>query len=409
MSLETYIARRYFSSGRFFTTVSTWMTIVGVTLGVAVVCIVMSAHNGFESEIRTRLLGTTSHVSVFAHSGFLIENYDEIVDRIEEVDGVVAASPFIFYKAAISSETAGDGIVIRGVDLAREERTANIEGAITAGDYSFESIVTEDNDTIPGILLGSELASRLHVFLGESVVLYSLRGEDLKKHTRPRVAQYHVSGIFETGMYEFDGQLAYISLQSAQDLFRTGDAVTAIHMKLEDVFAADTLAPVVDKALDYGFEVVPWNVLHRNLFSWIEFERMILFLGFVLIILVAAFSIIATLVMLTMEKRAEIGILKTMGTTPGSITAIFVYNGVGIGVIGVFAGWCLAYLVGSLQNTFHFFALPADIYFISYLPVDMHLIDFLATGVVTLLICLLVALYPAFQAARLSVVSVLRE
>jgi lipoprotein-releasing system permease protein len=385
------------------------MTIIGVTLGVAVVCVVMSAHNGFESEIRNRLLGTTSHISVFAHSGFLIENYDEVIEKIETVDGVLAASAFIFYKAAVSSGSAGDGIVVRGIDLDKERRTASIAGSMSVGEYTFEPIVDEDSDTIPGILLGRELASRLQAFLGESIWLYSLRGEDLQKRTRPRVARFHVSGIFETGMYEFDGQLAYISLESAQRLFRTGDAVTAIHMKLDDIYAADSLSLVIDQTLDYGYEVVPWNILHKNLFSWIEFERLFLFFGFVLIILVAAFSIIATLVMLTMEKRAEIGILKTMGTTPLSIGAIFVLNGVGVGAIGVLAGWGLAYLAAYLQNTFRFFSLPPDIYFISYLPIDIHWLDFAATGVVTLLICFLVALYPATQAARLSVVSVLRE
>ncbi len=385
------------------------MTIVGVTLGVAVVCIVMSAHNGFESEIRNRLLGTTSHISLFAHSGLLIENYDEAIDTIETVEGVVAASPFVFYKAAISSETAGDGIVVRGISLDQEEKTSSIAGSIKAGDYSFEPTFDDEGDSIPGILLGSELAGRLQVFLGDPVVLYSLRGDDLRKRTRPRIARFNVTGIFETGMYEFDGQLAYISLESAQELFRIGNTVTAIHLKLDDIYKSDSLSIVLDKKLDYAYEVIPWNILHKNLFSWIEFERIFLFFGFVLIILVAAFSIIATLVMLTMEKRAEIGILKTMGSTPGSIAAIFVYNGVGIGLIGVFVGWILAVLVAYLQNTFHFFSLPADIYFISYLPIDIHWLDFLATGVVTLLICFLVALYPAYQASRLSVVSVLRE
>ncbi|MCP4684957.1 MAG: hypothetical protein GY867_05845, partial [bacterium] len=195
MSFETYIARRYFRSGRFFVSVSTWFTIAGVTLGVAVVCFVMSMHNGFESEIRARLLGTTSHITVFPIRGGFISEYQQLVDRLEQFDHVVAASPFVYYKAAVSSPSAGDGIIVRGIDLEQERRSANIGSSIISGEYSFEPTVIQD-DTIPGILLGSGLASRLGVFIGDPVVLYSMRGEELRRSIRPRIAQFHVSGVF---------------------------------------------------------------------------------------------------------------------------------------------------------------------------------------------------------------------
>jgi len=408
MSFESFIARRYFKSGRYFTSIATWITLTGVTLGVAVVCFVMSMHNGFESEIRTRLLGTTSHITVFPLQGYLIENYRELVKQIEEIDGVVAASPFIYYKAAISSASEGDGIIVRGIDLEMEQQTANIARNMVVGDYTFEPVVDE-NDSIPGILLGSGLAERLGVFLGESVVLYSLKGEDLNGNTRPRVAKFYLAGIFETGMYEFDSQLAYLSLASAQKLFKTGDAVTAVHLKLDDIYQSSTIAPVIDSVLERKYDVVPWNVLHKNLFSWIAIEKKILFLGFILIVLVAAFSIISTMVMQTMEKRSEIGIMKTLGATPAAIRRIFVYNGLLISFLGVVFGWLLALLVAYLQNTYQLISLPPDIYFISYLPIEAHLFDFLQAGVVTMLICFVATLYPASQAAHLSVVDVLRH
>ncbi|MBN1213770.1 MAG: ABC transporter permease [candidate division Zixibacteria bacterium] len=408
MSFESFIARRYFKSGRYFTSVSTWITLVGVTLGVAVVCFVMSMHNGFETEIRSRLLGTTSHITIFPLRGFLIENYNELVDSIESIEGVVAASPFIYYKAAISSASEGDGIILRGIDSEKEQQTANIADDIVAGDYDFEPVIDE-GDTIPGILLGSALAERLGVFLGESVVLYSLKGEDLHKNARPRVAKFYVSGIFETGMYEFDVQLAYISLPDAQKLFKMGDAVTAVHLKLDDIYRASEIAPVIDRALGNKYDVVPWNILHKNLFSWIAIEKKILFLGFILIVLVAAFSIISTLVMLVMEKRSEIGILKTMGSTPGSILKIFVFKGILMGLGGILFGWTLALLAAYLQNEYQLISLPPDIYFISYLPIETHLVDFLLAGLVTLFICFLATLYPASQASRLSVIDVLRQ
>ncbi len=408
MNFETYIAKRYFRSGGAFTSIATWITVAGVALGVAVVCFVMSMHNGFESEIRSRLLGTTSHISVFPATGDLIKDYSNLVTQIEEVPGVVAASPFIYYKAAISSASAGDGIIVRGIDPEMEGKTADIAKTVTFGNYTL-SPVYENDDTLPTMLMGKNLAERLGVAVGTPVVLYSLRGEDLRKNTRPRIAKFIISGIFETGMYEFDAEMAYISIPAAQDLFRLGDAVTGVHMKITNMSKAQELTPVIDQKLGFTYDVVPWNVLHRNLFTWIAIEKKILFLGFILIVIVAAFSIISTLVMLTMEKRAEIGILKTMGATPARIRKIFVYKGLGIGAVGVLAGWAVALGAAYLQNKYEVITLPADIYFIKYLPIDIHLFDFFLSGALTIIICFGAALYPSHQAAKVSVIDVLRQ
>ena len=408
MGFEAFIARRYLRSGRFFVSVSTWITILGVTLGVAVVCFVMAMHNGFETEIRTRLLGTTAHISIFPIKQQFIVEYRELVDSLEQIPGVTGASPFIYYKAAIASSSSGDGVIVRGIDVDLERKTSDLADNIIYGKYEFEDVVIED-DTIPAILLGKGLADRLGVFTGSQIVMYSLTGEEINKRSRPRVAKFYVSGVFESGMYEFDSQLAYISLPAAQKLFRTGDAVTTLHVRLNDVYDAELLAPVIDSILGYNYDIVPWNVLHRNIFTWIAIEKKVLFLGFILIVLVAAFSIISTLVMLTMQKRAEIGILKTIGSTPGSIRKIFLLNGLAIGAGGVLTGWTLALGASWLQNRFHLISLPPDIYFVSYLPIEGHMVDYLLVGAATFVICLIAALYPAHQASRLSVVEVLRR
>ncbi len=408
MSFETYIARRYFGSGRLFTSISTWITIVGVTLGVATVCFVMSMHNGFETEIRSRLLGTTAHISIFPLRETYISDYWGLVDSLEQIDQVVAASPFIFYKAAISSPSAGDGIIVRGINLDKEQQTSSLADNIRVGAYSFEP-PGYAIDSIPGIILGEGLASQLSVFIGDPVVLYSIQGEELRKSVRPRVARFNVSGIFESGMYEFDGQMAYIPLTSAQDLFRTGDGVTAVHLKLTDIQLAETVAPEIDSALGYHYDVVPWTVMHRNLFSWIAIEKLALFIGFSLVVLVAAFSIVSTMVMLTMEKRTEIGILKTMGATPKAILKIFVLKGLLIAFIGVASGWLIALAAGWAQNRWQIVSLPPDIYFIDYLPIDAHLLDFAGAGLVTFVVCFLAALFPSLQASRVSVIEVLRQ
>ena len=408
MKYQFFIAKRYLSSGRYFVAVATWITTLGVTLGVATVCFVMSMTNGFESEIRTRLIGTTSHISIFPLNTDVLDNYNDLVAKVEKIDGVTAASAFVYYKAAISSTSAGDGIIIRGIDLEQEKKTSDLEKNITSGGYTFADSI-DVNDTIPAMILGATLAERLGVYIGSPIVLYSLRGEDLRANSRPRVAKYYISGIFETGVYELDGELAYISLPSAQKLFKTGNAVTAVHARITDIYKADEMAATIDSALGHMYDVVPWTELHRNLFSYIAAEKKILFLGFTLIVLVAAFSMISTLVMMTMEKRPEIGILKTMGSTPADIGRIFVYKGLAIGIFGVVSGWALALSLSIIQNRFEIITLPPDIYFISYLPVEPHLIDFLATGGVTVLICFLASLYPARQASQLQVVDVIRQ
>jgi lipoprotein-releasing system permease protein len=409
MYYERFIAGRYLRSGRFFTSVSTWITTIGVALGVGVVCFVMSMHNGFERELRNRLLGTTSHITVFPRDSMTIDNYQEIIDLVEQEEEVIAASPFIYYKVAISSASAGDGIVVRGIDLKAEEKTANIARDIIIGDYSFDLVSVIDTENVDGMIVGVTLADRLGVTVDDPVVLYSLRGEDLRRNTRPRVAKFHITGIFETGMYEFDAQMAYIPLDAAQRLFKLNDEVTAIHLKLTDIYLANQVTPRLKQVLGNSFDIVPWNILHKNLFSWIAFEKKILFIGFILIVLVAAFSIISTLVMLAMEKRSEIGILKAIGSTPGSISKIFVYNGIIIGIIGILGGWVLALLAAEVQNRYQIVSMPAELYFINYLPIDVYLPDFLLAGLVTIVICFMAALYPARRAAGQSVIEVLRQ
>jgi lipoprotein-releasing system permease protein len=409
MYYERFIAGRYLRSGRFFTSVSTWITTLGVTLGVAVVCFVMSMHNGFESELRKRLLGTTSHITIFPRHFETISDYRELIAQVEKIKDVVAASPFIYYKAAVSSASAGDGIVIRGIDLEEERKTANIAGDIIRGAYSFEVHNEDTSEQVSGMLMGSSLADRLGVSINDPVVLYSLRGEDLRRNSRPRVAKFYLSGIFETGMYEFDAQMAYISMGAAQKLFLMEDEVTAIHLKLTDIYLADKIAPIISETIGPEYDIVPWNVLHKNLFTWIALEKKILFIGFILIVLVAAFSIISTLVMLAMEKRSEIGILKTIGSTPASVRKIFIYNGLVVGMIGIFSGYAIALAAAWIQNHYNIISLPAELYFINYLPIEVHPLDFVFAGVVTLLICFLAALYPAQRAASQSVIDVLRQ
>lgn len=409
MYYERFIARRYLRSGRFFTSVSTWITVLGITLGVAVVCFVMSMHNGFENELRVRLLGTTSHITIFPRNAMTIPDYRELIEKVEAVEEVVAASPFIYYKVAISAGDVGDGIVVRGIDLEQESKAASIKENIVFGDYSFELFYIDSAENAAGMLMGSSLADRLGVTVDDPVLLYSLRGEDLRRNVRPRVAKFYITGIFETGMYEFDSELAYIPLSAAQRLFKMNDEVTAVHLKLTDIYLAKDVAPKIEEAIGYNYEAISWEELHKNLFTWIALEKKALFIGFILIVLVAAFSIIATLVMLAMEKRSEIGILKTIGSTTTSIRKIFLLNGAVIGIIGIICGWAMALAAAWIQNKYSIISLPGELYFIDYLPIQIDFMDFIFAGLITIVICLLAALYPAIRASSQSVIDVLRQ
>ncbi len=339
-----------------------------------------------------------------------MRNQNEVMRRCRLVPEVVGVSPFVFYKAGIQSRTSGDGIVVRGIDLNLEKSAGTLQDNIVAGAYSFTSPrPDEDERHAGGILLGQDLAKRLEVEVGDPVVLYSISDKNLGPSAIPKKGYFRLSGIFKSGFNEYDAQLAYISIKDAQALFQLDSAVTGVHVQVKDLFEAKSVVAKIKKLLGQGYDIAPWGELYSNLFTWVQMERLIIYLIFGLIILVAAFSIISTLVMIVLEKRTEIAILKTLGVTSGSLRKIFIYNGLTIGVIGVSAGWILAGILIVIQNHFHVLSLPADVYFISYLPFAASFGDFAQIGLATLLVCFLAGVYPAQRAASQSVVETLRQ
>ena len=406
MKYEWFIARRYLISRRSGSIISlnNIFSIGGVVIGVAALILVMSMMNGFESEVRARLLGVTSHVTVFPRFDDVIIDADAAMDDLKQIENVEAAAPFIYYKAAVASDESGDGIVVRGVDAGLENEVTALEDKIVSGRYD----LTDNERGEGGIIIGRTLAERLNVIPGEALVLFSLRGEKLRAGAQPRMKRFEIKGLFETGMYEYDASMAYISLPAAADLFKTG-GVTGIHLKTANIFEADLVAEDINRRHAERYDAIEWQKMHRNFFSWMQLEKIGMFIALSLIIAVAAFNIISTLVMIVMEKRQEIGILKTMGSVPLSISRIFMYIGLVVGMAGCALGWALGFFLCWLQIRFDLVALPPEIYFISSLPIDMRLLDFAIVGFATILLCFLATLYPARQAAKLSVVEVLRH
>jgi lipoprotein-releasing system permease protein len=406
VKFEWFIARRYLTARHKGSIVSlnTFFSIGGIVVGVAALIFVMSMMNGFESELRTRILGVTSHITVFNRFAESITDYDEAMELLAKFDGVTAAAPFVYYKAAVASEESGDGIQVRGIDPELENKVNGLKSRIVSGAYD----LSPNEKGEGGMLVGLTLATRLDVMPGDYLVLFSLRGERLRAGAQPRVKKFVVTGLFETGLHEYDASLAYISIPNAQDLFKIV-GVTGIHLATNDIYSADKIADQINNDYPGLFEAVDWKRLHKTLFNWMELEKIGMFIALSLIIAVAAFNIISTLVMVVMEKRKEIGILKTMGSIPGSISRIFMSFGIVVGVIGCLIGWGLGYLLCWLQLRFDIISLPPDIYLIDSLPIDMRWTDFAIVGIAVILVCFLATLYPAHRASRLSVIQVLRD
>jgi len=407
MSYEFFIAKRYLKSKKSskFISIITVISVVGVLIGVAALTFVLSMMNGFEKEVRSRIIGTTAHVSVLSVHNEGIENYRELMDAVKEVKHVEAVSPFVYFKAAISSKEASDGIVVRGIDLEQERNVTDIEKNLMVGTFDLK----QKQDDLPGIALGATLADRLGVSLDDVVVLFSINKEDLAEGwTMPKATKFKVRGIFETGMYEYDASLSYISLGSAQRLVNLGNKVTGLEVKIDDLYKAQEVAQELDRKLGYRFYALDWMHMHKNLFSWMTLEKYAMFIVLSLIVAVAAFNIISTLIMVVIEKRKDIGILKSMGSTSPSIMKIFMFEGLVVGVIGTILGCTLGFTLCWIQKTFKVMSLPAEIYFISSLPIDMRAFDFILVAFAAVGITFLAALYPAKRAADLAPVDAIR-
>jgi lipoprotein-releasing system permease protein len=407
MSYEFFIAKRYLRSKRKtkFVSVITLISIGGILIGVTALDFILSMMNGFEKEVRSRIIGTTAHVSVFSTYEEGIDNYEQLIPQVEEVDHVMHIAPFIYYKAAIASKTSSDGIVVRGIDAKKERLVTDLESNILEGGMELD----QGEDELPGILLGATLANRLGVELDDNVVLFSLKEGSLTTGwSQPKASKLIVRGIFETGMYEYDASLAYISLSNAQKLFNMGSKVTGLHVKLDNLYQAEKVAKLMEDKLGYHYYALDWMHMHKNLFSWMQLEKYAMFIVLSLIVAVAAFNIISTLIMVVIEKRKDIGIMKSMGSTNPSIMKIFMFEGLVVGAVGVVLGSFFGYVLCWVQRTFNVISLPAEIYFISSLPVEMRPLDFLLVAMATMLLTFLATVYPARRAAQLSPVEAIR-
>lgn len=405
---ELFLALRYLKSKRKQTFVSmiTLISVGGVALGVMALIIVLSVMSGFENDLRNKILGTNAHIFVLKLGGKGLESPEQVLAQIKGVKNVVEASPFTMNQVMITSEDNVTGVVLRGIDPKNEGRVTDLTRNLKEGGLSG---LTSGGALGSGIILGRELARHLGISLGDPVnVVSPLGGIATPLGFMPKVKRFQVVGIFEVGMYEYDSSLAYISIPAAQDFFKMRSAVSGIEVKIDNIYQAKEVAARIQKQLGYAYWTRDWMEMNRNLFSALKLERIAMFIILVLIVLVAAFNIISTLTMMVIEKGREIGILKSMGATARSIMAVFMLQGMVIGLVGTVLGCLLGYGACWALDTYKFIKLPGDVYYIDSLPVLMKGIDFLIVSLSALAISFLATLYPSRQAAKLDPVVAIR-
>ncbi len=408
MRYELFISLRYLKAKRkqVFISMITFLSMAGVGLGVMALVVVLSVMRGFEDDLKGKILGTNAHLVILQH-GAPIRDYPDIVQKVKGIEGVVAATPFIFTQAMITSESNAHGIVLRGIDPATAGGVINIATTLKKG--TLESLgEKEDSSDQPGVFIGKELAQNLGVMLDDTVVVVSPTGVLAPMGLGPPMKKFKIKGIFDSGMYEYDTSLAYISLKSAQKFLNMGDAVSGVELKVRDLYGVKEIARKVQKELGFPFWTKDWMQMNRSLFAALKLERTVMFIILVLIVLVAAFGIVSTLIMVVMEKNKDIAILKSMGATARSIMRVFILEGLIIGVFGTALGLIGGYVICRILAAYQFISLPRDVYYISHLPVKMNGMDFLLIALSAMGISFLATLYPSWQASRLDPAEALR-
>ena len=413
MSYEFFIAKRYLQSKQHtgFISVVAFIAVGGVILGVAALVIMLSVTNGFSGEVRNRLIGMNAHVSIHRFYGEPIPAFEELIERASATEGVVAAAPVVEGKVVVSGGKGEDGLFVWGVDPVSFARVSDLtEHLYDSGGELRLGVLP--GSKYPGIVLGRHLAARLRVGIGDQVLLWTLRGmerDDLLRGITPRLDPFVVTDLFESGMYHYDDNFGFISLDEARRILDLGEAVTNVHLRVADLDEASEIRSRLEREFGYPYRMTDWTQRFPELFEWMELEKWVIFIALSLIIVVAAFNIMSILSMSILIKTPEIGILRAMGARASGIRRIFVYQGAVIGGFGTALGCLCGFAVCWVQARFEIISIPSDIYIISSLPVDMQWLDFVVVSLVSLGICLLASAFPARRAASLQPVAAIRH
>jgi len=463
MRYELMVGLRYLRARRkeAFISLITVISVVGVMIGVMTLNIVLAVMTGFEEDLRDRILGFNPHIVLVSYAG-AIRDPEAVLTKVRETNGVVAAEPLVYSQVMLTTGQSVSGVVVRGVPPEADESIVDLKGHLVSGSVSglgadFEVPVSLSDEPAPpapsdakdtkvkgersgstpgrdahaplpdkgreakrsggenqsttklsGVIIGQELAKQLGVGVGDPVSVVSPIGTPSPVGMIPKVKRFAVAGTFDSGMFDYDSSLIYMSLADAQRFFGLGSAINGVEIRVKDIYASQAVAHAIEDRLGTPFRARDWMEVNRNLFLAFKLEKVVYFIVLLLIVLVAAFNIIATLIMVVMEKRKDIAILKCMGATNRSIARIFMLKGAIVGTVGTLLGVAGGYAGCWLLARYQFVELPKDVFYVSTLPVRVYWENFLLVALASVTICLLATIYPARQAAGLAPVEVIR-
>jgi lipoprotein-releasing system permease protein len=405
MPFELQIALRYLLAKRrqVFISVISLVSTLGVTVGVMALVIALAIMTGLQQELRDRILGAMAHVYVWKTGG--LADYRAEGERLKQVPGVLAAAPAVMGKALIYSDRGDAFITVKGIDPELERDVTEIAGAMTAG--GLENITPTDADAMPGIIIGHDLAGTLGAFVGDTVTLISPQGALTPMGMMARQRRFQVVGTFRLGLLEFDSGYGFVSLENAARI--TGkDEIDHLELRVGDIYDAPEVADVITTSLGSQYVATDWSDMNRSLYSALYLEKIAMGIGIGLIVGVAALNIVASLILLVMEKTRDIAILKTMGASARSVMLIFLIQGLVIGSIGTVVGALLGAGIAQVLDRYRVIAIPGDVYQVTYLPFRVLPWDLFLIVVGALVVCFFATLYPSRQAAKLDPAQALR-
>jgi lipoprotein-releasing system permease protein len=404
---ELFIGLRYLRAKRkqTFISVITVISVVGVMVGVMALVVVLSVMNGFRADLMSKILGVNAHILVLSYEG-PFKDYQGVKERIDRLAGVAGAAPFIYSQAMVNHAGAVSGVVLRGVDPNTSGQAAGIQPMIKEG--SLDSL-NHLSGGVPTIILGRELSRKIMAYVGDTVTLVSPEGKLTPLGRVPNTRKYKVSAIFDSGMYEYDATMVFISLEEAQNFLGLQDRVTGIEVRVDDVYQSDRIARKIQNVLGYPYWTKDWKAMNRSLFSALKLEKVTMFVILTMIVLVGALNIISTLVMVVMEKTRDVAILRAMGASARSIMSIFMLQGLLVGSVGTLMGLGSGLGICHMLSKYKFIHLPSDVYFgISSLPVRVEFYDVCFVALAAVAISFLATVYPSWYASKLDPVEAIR-
>ncbi|MBU0481625.1 MAG: lipoprotein-releasing ABC transporter permease subunit [Proteobacteria bacterium] len=410
MRFEWFICLRYLKAKRKqgFISLISIISVAGVAVGVMALIVVLAVMTGFTEEFRAKILGINSHIVVQKYGGHILD-HEELRNQLLAKKGIIGATPYIYTQAMMTAGEGGTGAILRGIDPDTASTVISIEEQMQSG--SLHDLVAppavDGKKPVPGVVIGTDLARQLHVTVGDRIRLISPSGPLTPMGVIPRMKACQVAGIFETGMYEYDSSLAYVSLDTAREFLDMSRGVNGIEVRLADIYQADRIAREIEQDLGLAYAAKDWIRLNKNLFSALQLEKTALSIIVALIVLVAAFNIVSTLIMVVMEKSRDIAILKSMGATSASIMRIFIYEGLIIGLSGTVLGVAGGLGLCEILRHYQFIKLP-DVYPMSTLPVLVLPYDVCLIAFSAVVITFLATLYPSWQAAKVEPAITLR-